>query len=64
MEPSMNRSALFVLISIASIGAQAHTYVDNERVLGAFTGTHIVGRDRWEQPCKPAGRGDLVPHRD
>ena len=36
MEPSMNRSALFVLLASATVayGAQAHTYTDNARVLG------------------------------
>lgn len=53
----MNRPALFVLLAAASaaMGAQAHTYTDNARVLGAEPQYENVTVPRQE--C----RTDLVP---
>jgi uncharacterized protein YcfJ len=64
MEPSMNRSALFVLLATATaaVGAQAHTYTDNARVLGVEAQYENVSvprqecRAEWVSEARPAGR--------
>jgi uncharacterized protein YcfJ len=66
MEPSMNRSALFVLLATATVavGAQAHTYTDNARVLGVAPQYENVSvprqecRSDWVSEARPAGRRD------
>lgn len=62
----MNRSPLFVLLAIATaaIGAQAHTYTDNARVLGVEAQYENVSvprqecRTDWVAQAGPAGRPD------
>lgn len=62
----MNRPALFVLLAAASaaVGAQAHTYTDNARVLGVepqyenVTVPRQECRSDWVSEARPAGRGD------
>ena len=62
----MNRSTLFVLLAIATaaIGAQAHTYTDNARVLGVEAQYENVSVPRqecradWVAQARPAGRPD------
>jgi uncharacterized protein YcfJ len=66
MEPSMNRSALFVLLAAASatFGAQAHTYTDNARVVGVeaqyenVSVPHQECRTDWVAQARPAARRD------
>ena len=60
----MNRSALFVLLATASaaVGAQAHTYTDNARVVGVQAQYENVSvprqecRTDWVTDARPAGR--------
>ena len=62
----MNRSALLVLLAIATaaIGAQAHTFTDNARVLGVEAQYESVSvprrecRTDWVAQARPAGRPD------
>jgi len=62
----MNRSALFVLIAIATatFGAQAGTYTDNARVVGVEAQYENVSvprqecRTDWVAQARPAGRRD------
>jgi uncharacterized protein YcfJ len=62
MQPSMNRSALFVLLATATaaFGAQAHTYTGNARVLGAEPQYENVSvprqecRSNWVTEVRPA----------
>jgi uncharacterized protein YcfJ len=66
MEPSMNRSTLFVLVAsaTAAFAAQAHTYTDNARVLGVEPQYENVSvprqecRSDWVSEARPAGRRD------
>lgn len=62
----MNRPALFVLLAAASaaVGAQAHTYTDNARVVGVepqyenVTVPRQECRTDWVPEARPVGRGD------
>ena len=59
----MNRSALFVLLATATatVGAQAHTYTDNARVIGVEAQYENVSvprqecRAEWVSEARPAG---------
>jgi uncharacterized protein YcfJ len=63
MEPSMNRSALFVLLATATAaaGVQAHSYTDNARVVGVEAQYENVSvprqecRNDWVTEARPAG---------
>ncbi len=62
----MNRAALFVLLATATatFGAQAHTYIDNARVLGVEAQYENVSvprqecRSDWVTDARPAGGRD------
>jgi len=58
----MNRTALFALLATAAFGAQANTWTDNARVLGAEPQYENVSvprqecRSDWVTETRPAGR--------
>lgn len=62
----MNRSVLFVLLTAAgtAVGAQAHTFTDNARVLGVEAQYENVSiprqecRTDWVSEARPVGRRD------
>ena len=57
----MNRTALFALLATAAFGAQANTYNDNARVIGAEPQYENVSvprqecRSEWVSEARPAG---------
>src|ERR1700704_4184553 len=63
MEPSMNRSALLILLATATaaVGAHANTYTDNARIVGVEAQYENVSvprqecRAEWVSEARPVG---------